>query len=120
MIYVFYTNCRKENRRKRQRIGAALRGAEPKFCNNDSESSSAEDGDSATRSSFEEDSPVGREGDGDEAEVTEDSEMAGEDNEVVFHVPDSIKHLLEDDYINIKFQKKVISIIMLILVKDLD
>ncbi len=34
--------------------------------------------------------------------------MVGEDNEVVFHVPDSIKHLLEDDYINIKFQKKVI------------
>ena len=106
LIYASYT-CRKENRRKRQRIGAALRGAEPKFCNNDSESSSAEDGDSATRSSFEEDSPVGREGDGDETEVAEDSDMVGEDNEVVFHVPDSIKHLLEDDYINIKFQKKV-------------
>lgn len=97
---------RKENRRKRQKIGAGLRGAEPKF-RNDSESSSAEDGDSATRSSFEEDSPFGRDGDAEEDDLAEDAEAMGEDSDVVFHVPDSIKHLLEDDCINIKFNKKV-------------
>lgn len=94
---------RKENRRKKQRIGAALRGADPKF-RTDSDSSSVEDGDSGTRSSFEEDT----------AECDVNSELADSQDSaatenfvVVINIPDSIKRILEEDGIKIKHGKKV-------------
>lgn len=94
---------RKENRRKKQRIGAALRGADPRI-RTDSDSSSAEDGDSGTRSSFEEDSPECE----DNLELVDCQDSATSENViVVFNIPDSIKHLLEEDSVKIKCRKKV-------------
>ena len=98
-----FTNYRKENRRTtKQRIGA-LRGADPKF-RTDSESSSVEEGDSGTRSSFEEDSP---ECDNSSEPVDSQDAAANENTIVIFNIPDSIKQLLEEDGIKIKCRKKV-------------
>ncbi|XP_057375716.1 male-specific lethal 3 homolog isoform X1 [Daphnia carinata] len=92
----------KENRRTtKQRIGA-LRGADPKF-RTDSESSSVEEGDSGTRSSFEEDSP---ECDNNLEPVGCQDSGANENVVVTFTVPDSIKQLLEEDGFKIKSRKK--------------
>ncbi|XP_032785317.1 male-specific lethal 3 homolog isoform X2 [Daphnia magna] len=92
----------KENRRTtKQRIGA-LRGADPKF-RTDSESSSVEEGDSGTRSSFEEDSP---ECDNNSEPVGCQDSGANENIVVTFTVPDSIKQLLEEDGVKIRCRKK--------------
>lgn len=94
---------RKENRRTtKQRIGA-LRGADPKF-RTDSESSSVEEGDSGTRSSFEEDST---ECENSSEPIDSQDPAANENTIVVFNIPDSIKQLLEEDGIKIKSRKKV-------------
>lgn len=96
---------RKENRKKRQRIGASLRGADPKSFRNDStDSSSEEDGDSATRSSYDEDSPTTEE----TVEPVDGQEPAGTESETIFHIPESIKQFLEEDCINIQCHKKVL------------
>lgn len=94
---------RKETRRTtKQRIGA-LRGADPKF-RTDSESSSVEEGDSGTRSSFEEDST---ECENSSEPIDSQDSAANENTIVVFNIPDSIKQLLEEDGIKIKSRKKV-------------
>nr|CAH0110377.1 unnamed protein product [Daphnia galeata] len=96
----------KENRRTtKQRIGA-LRGADPKF-RTDSESSSVEEGDSGTRSSFEEDSP---ECDNSSEPVDSQDAAANENTIVIFNIPDSIKQLLEEDGIKIKCRKKLLKL----------
>lgn len=96
---------RKENRKKKQRIGAGLRGADPKV-KPDSDSSSVDgDGDSGTRSSFEEDAP----------DIDENVELAENQDSltaepITLNIPDSIKHLLQEDCIQICSRKKVIAI----------
>ena len=69
----------------------------------DSESSSDEDGDSATRSS-EEDSPTSTE---EPAETNTEGQEPTTETEVVFHIPESIKQFLEEDCINVMCHKKV-------------
>ena len=65
--------------------------------------------DSATRSSFEEDnSPLGQDGEAEDEDVADGQEVPDED--IVFHIPDSIKHFLEDDYLNIRYHKKVCAV----------
>ncbi|XP_046648959.1 male-specific lethal 3 homolog [Daphnia pulicaria] len=96
----------KETRRTtKQRIGA-LRGADPKF-RTDSESSSVEEGDSGTRSSFEEDST---ECENSSEPIDSQDSAANENTIVVFNIPDSIKQLLEEDGIKIKSRKKLLKL----------
>lgn len=100
------TQCdhyRKENRKKKQRIGAGLRGADPKL-KPDSDSSSVDDGDSATRSSFEEDAPPEID---ENAEVVENPECLIAEP-ISVNIPDSVKYFLEDDCIQVCSRKKVI------------
>ena len=79
-----------------------MRGADPKF-RSDSDSSSVEDGDSGTRSSFE-DSPECE----DNLEMVDNQDPAANQNLIVtFSIPDSIKHLLDEDNFRIKCRKKV-------------
>ena len=101
--WITFLIFRKENRRKKQRIGAALRGADPKL-RTDSDSSSVEDGDSGTRSSFEED---GRDCE-ENASIEDNQDSAVTENVVVvFNIPDSVKQLLEEDAIKVKCRKRV-------------
>lgn len=79
-----------------------MRGADPKMRIDDSDSSSDEDGDSATRSS-EEDSPTTEE----PLEANTDGQEPTTETEVVFHIPESVKQFLEEDCINVQCHKKV-------------
>lgn len=63
-----------------------------------------EEGDSGTRSSFEEDSP---ECDNNSEPVGCQDSGANENIVVTFTVPDSIKQLLEEDGVKIRCRKKV-------------
>lgn len=80
-----------------------MRGADPKF-RTDSESSSVEDGDSGTRSSFGEETPECE----DNLELADSQDPAASENaSVVLNIPDPVKHMLEEDGIKIKCRKKV-------------
>lgn len=95
---------RNEKSRKRQRI--ALKGAEPKMTT-DSDSSSCCDGDSGTRSSYNGDHNTGK---GDEESPSSQSEESNSiEQDITINIPDSVKHILEEDYININHGKKVSS-----------
>lgn len=91
----------KENRNKRRRIGASLKGAEPKF-RTDSDSSSPEDTDLCTVSSFNEETP-----EDENVESAEYQNSTASESEIIINIPDSIKQFLEDDFINLRYHKKV-------------
>jgi len=92
----------KENRNKRRRIGASLKGAEPKF-RTDSDSSSPEDTDLCTVSSFNEETP-----EDENVESAEYQNSTASESEIIINIPDSIKQFLEDDFINLRYHKKII------------
>lgn len=92
----------KENRKRRKRIGASLKGAEPKF-RTDSDSSSPEDGDLCTISSFNEETPEEDEN----MESAEHQNLIASESEIIINIPDPIKQFLEDDFINLKYHRKV-------------
>ena len=95
---------RNENRKKRRKIGASLKGAEPKF-RTDSDSSSPEDGDSCTISSFNEETPEEDEN----MESSEYQNLIASESEIIINIPDHIKQFLEDDFINLKYHRKVLT-----------
>lgn len=78
-----------------------MRGADPKL-KPDSESSSEEDGDSATRSSFEEDAPESDEN----AELVENQDPLTAEP-ISLNIPDSVKQFLEEDCVNICNKRNV-------------
>jgi len=92
-----------ENRKKRRKIGASLKGAEPKF-RTDSDSSSPEDGDSCTISSFNEETPEEDEN----MESSEYQNLIASESEIIINIPDHIKQFLEDDFINLKYHRKIV------------
>lgn len=89
--------------KRRKRIGASLKGAEPKP-RTDSESSCPEDADSCTRSSFNEEMPEEDEN----METSECQNVMTSESEIAINIPDSIKQFLEDDFINVKYNRKIV------------
>jgi len=78
-----------------------LKGAEPKF-RTDSDSSSPEDTDLCTVSSFNEETP-----EDENVESAEYQNSTASESEIIINIPDSIKQFLEDDFINLRYHKKV-------------
>lgn len=82
-----------------------MRGADPKFLTDSTDSSSAEDGDSCTHSSSEEDSTEHESN----IELNDSQNSASNENIcLTLNIPDQIKNILEEDVIKIKCRKKVI------------
>ena len=91
-------------------MGSALKGAEPKFKTDSEGSSSAEEGDSGTRSSFDDEH---RQETDDPGESCDGEDGSQQEEDLAINIPEAVKKVLEEDYFFIKHYKKVFSFFIL-------